>query len=128
MHHWIKRLGIATIIGSLALLAASFAVPMRLDPVIVVNGRIIVLNHEMSAVIKTNPGAGRFVASFALPYQLGLNTGWSFPLWPVPATLAAVVVLVPRSRRKPGHCRCGYNLTGNTSGTCPECGEPVEPA
>jgi hypothetical protein len=24
------------------------------------------------------------------------------------------------------HCRrCGYNLTGNTSGTCPECGSPI---
>jgi predicted amidophosphoribosyltransferase len=24
-----------------------------------------------------------------------------------------------------GHCRkCGYNLTGNISGVCPECGEP----
>lgn len=23
----------------------------------------------------------------------------------------------------PGHCiQCGYNLTGNVSGTCPECG------
>ena len=22
-------------------------------------------------------------------------------------------------------CRCGYNLTGNVSGTCPECGSPV---
>jgi hypothetical protein len=21
--------------------------------------------------------------------------------------------------------RCGYNLTGNKSGTCPECGEPI---
>ena len=27
---------------------------------------------------------------------------------------------------KPGHCRCGYNLMGNTSGVCPECGEPFE--
>jgi hypothetical protein len=26
-------------------------------------------------------------------------------------------------RRRPGHCvQCGYNLTGNTSGRCPECG------
>jgi hypothetical protein len=27
-------------------------------------------------------------------------------------------------RRPPSHCcqECGYNLTGNTSGTCPECG------
>jgi hypothetical protein len=26
----------------------------------------------------------------------------------------------------PGRCRkCGYNLTGNVSGRCPECGTPV---
>jgi hypothetical protein len=26
----------------------------------------------------------------------------------------------------PGHCRrCGYNLHGNRSGRCPECGEPI---
>ena len=23
-------------------------------------------------------------------------------------------------------CRCGYNLTGNLSGTCPECGTAIE--
>ena len=29
-------------------------------------------------------------------------------------------------RRVKGLCEhCGYNLTGNTSGTCPECGTPV---
>jgi hypothetical protein len=30
-------------------------------------------------------------------------------------------------RRYPeGHCQtCGYNLTGNTSGICPECGKPI---
>ena len=27
---------------------------------------------------------------------------------------------------KPGHCKtCGYNLTGNVSGKCSECGAPV---
>jgi hypothetical protein len=30
-----------------------------------------------------------------------------------------------RRRIPPGHCRCGYSLTGNTSGVCPECGEKV---
>jgi uncharacterized membrane-anchored protein len=25
-----------------------------------------------------------------------------------------------------GHCQnCGYNLTGNVSGVCPECGKPI---
>ena len=29
-------------------------------------------------------------------------------------------------RRKKGLClKCGYNLTGNTSGVCPECGERI---
>jgi hypothetical protein len=29
-------------------------------------------------------------------------------------------------RRRPGLCReCGYNLTGNVSGRCPECGTPT---
>jgi predicted amidophosphoribosyltransferase len=32
-----------------------------------------------------------------------------------------------RDRRpKPGHCQhCGYDLTCNTSGVCPECGRPA---
>lgn len=32
-------------------------------------------------------------------------------------------------RRIPPHCcqRCGYNLTGNVSGICPECGSPCYP-
>jgi len=31
-----------------------------------------------------------------------------------------------RRRRVAGLCRqCGYNLTGNTSGVCPECGSPM---
>ena len=32
---------------------------------------------------------------------------------------------------EPGHtryCRCGYDLTGNISGVCPECGETIDQA
>jgi hypothetical protein len=46
------------------------------------------------------------------------------------AVLASVIPgiwLRRRLNRRPpkGHCQaCGYNLTGNTSGACPECGTP----
>ncbi|HEY2584722.1 MAG TPA: hypothetical protein VGI81_03030 [Tepidisphaeraceae bacterium] len=34
--------------------------------------------------------------------------------------------LQAKARRLRGECPlCGYNLTGNVSGTCPECGAPV---
>jgi len=37
--------------------------------------------------------------------------------------VSAVRILNRFRRRKAGQCRsCGYNLTGNLSGTCPECG------
>ncbi len=54
--------------------------------------------------------------------------GARVPLW-VPFLLAAIptVWLWRRDRRPPkGGCQaCGYNLTGNTSGVCPECGGPA---
>jgi hypothetical protein len=43
-------------------------------------------------------------------------------------TAVCTFVLWPqfRWRSKPGHCpTCHYNLTGNTSGICPECGTPI---
>lgn len=54
------------------------------------------------------------------------------PLW----CLASVVVIPMAAlwyeewrrkvRDRPGHCkRCGYNLSGNVSGRCPECGTEI---
>jgi hypothetical protein len=63
------------------------------------------------------------------------NYAWAylmFPLW-VPS-LAFAAMSVPalryftrfRRMHSSGSCStCGYNLTGNTSGVCPECGTPV---
>lgn len=44
--------------------------------------------------------------------------------WLTLATVAVGLLLLRRVRRYPrGHCQaCGYNLTNNTTGTCPECG------
>jgi len=62
------------------------------------------------------------------PYISG---GKPFGILFVPSWIPSVIVAMPtayllyRGRRtaKPGHCReCGYDLTGNLSGRCPECG------
>jgi hypothetical protein len=64
-------------------------------------------------------------------------TGWchwpdwgvTIPLWLLFSAFAApTAYLWWRDRRRipAGHCqRCGYNLTANVSGRCPECGELI---
>ena len=50
------------------------------------------------------------------------------PLWiPFAAVaLPTIVLLILDRRPRPGQCRqCRYNLTGNTSGMCPECGTAI---
>ena len=55
---------------------------------------------------------------------------WVVPLWvPFAIVCLPTAILWHRDRRtvKPGCCqRCGYNLTGNVSGICSECGEPCD--
>ncbi len=51
------------------------------------------------------------------------------PPW-IPLTTFALpiglMMWLDRRRRLPDHCKkCGYNLTGNVSGICPECGKPT---
>lgn len=56
------------------------------------------------------------------------------PFWAIAAATAALPLawttarLRSRARRHPyGLCRnCGYDLTGNVSGICPECGTPAQ--
>lgn len=54
-----------------------------------------------------------------------------FPMasFPTALLLFAIIRVVQRRSQRPGFCaRCGYNLTGLTSGRCPECGTPVRNA
>ncbi len=57
------------------------------------------------------------------------------PLWLMvigfclyPAAIVLRFLIRPRWRRLRHRCiHCSYNLTGNTSGVCPECGTPTVP-
>lgn len=42
--------------------------------------------------------------------------------------VAAAVISVGRIRETDSCSRCGYDLTGNVSGVCPECGTKAAPA
>ena len=48
-------------------------------------------------------------------------------IWLPLLTIGIPTIVLWRLDRRPipGHCPCGYNLTGNVSGTCPECGVEV---
>lgn len=64
------------------------------------------------------------------PGQVNVGVGVAVPFWFLSGLLSVYPVVVflrgpmrRRRRRKRGQClRCGYNLTGNISGVCPECG------
>ena len=74
---------------------------------------------------------GWYVDRTHAPMQIFVLPRWNgrfrflVPLWIVMVLGGAVTGLLFRLHRRrpaPGHCRCGYDLTGNVSGTCPECG------
>ena len=68
-------------------------------------------------------------------YLPGVGRTAPFDAWDIylPCWWLALMIGIPtaylwwRDRRPPrGHCaECGYDLTRNVSGVCPECGEPV---
>ena len=50
-------------------------------------------------------------------------------LWILAALVVSTLILwvADRARYGPGQCRgCGYDLTGNVTGVCPECGAAVQ--
>ncbi len=75
--------------------------------------------------LKWTPIAGTYIGS-----NRTIKTR-SVPLW-VPWVIVAIptalLFWLDRRRIPSGYCKkCGYDLTGNVSGVCPECGEMVPP-
>ncbi len=63
------------------------------------------------------------------PWAGGRARHMEFPLWPLAAGAGLVAAVAwwldPPRRPRPGCCpACGYDLRGNVSGRCPECGTP----
>ncbi len=69
--------------------------------------------------------------TFELPFATGRNTRFRcgpLNVWWMAIGAAFVAIVLRRLSRPhsaPGHCICGYDLTRNVSGRCPECGTPA---
>ena len=75
----------------------------------------------------------RLAGLYIMSLDGGLCRALGIPLW-MPFTLFAAYPVIAfirgplrrYRRRKRGRCiHCGYNLTGNVTGVCSECGEPI---
>ncbi len=107
-------------------------------------GPAIAVTEGLFVVVLDDHWVALVVADVADPYDKWVafrnsrRWGWSLwnkwdagseylnaPLYALFVTVAIPTLAVWRfwpKPVKPGHCRCGYDLRGNTSGTCPECG------
>jgi hypothetical protein len=67
------------------------------------------------------------IVVFIMPFIVLVNLVFWFAIGYAATTL--LIVITCRGREyPPGYCRaCGYNLTGNVSGVCPECGTKIKP-
>lgn len=117
------------------LIAATFGVSARWQiSAGVPNGLCLYLGHGAISAEITGPDDVPSVMR-NLSWDLGLWNWWGagkyfidLPLYAVLAAVAIPTLLVWRFGPKPvkaGHCRCGYDLTGNESGICPECGVTI---
>ena len=83
-------------------------------------------------VVVTFGLAWLFLPSFDTSTGLWAAGFTAFVLVPLGAVLGCVLGVMigarfdrGHRRAKPGHCPCGYDLRGNESGTCSECGVQV---
>ena len=88
--------------------------PLRITFVVAVVGALLVMLTFNLCMI----GVPGFTSRLAVPVILsyfGLVVLGSF-----------AILLWPKNEIPANHClECGYNLEGNTSGVCPECGTKV---
>lgn len=123
----IRRITATLAIAMFGLWCLSFPIPLHYRHVGMRAGLLYVLsaNHQFRPWgVLTLEGALTWQDiedAFGFPGRMRGGMGWVIPFWSAPLWLGlAAAVLHPQPRK--GHCRCGYNLQGNVSGVCPECG------
>jgi len=116
-----------------------FFPPMGSPRLVLVQGRCEVrIMSDPRPSVKNPYSIGGWALGFDRSYW-GLHSSeyWTFKttLLLPPAIFAGAALLLARAplrryrRRRKGLCvKCAYDLTGNTSGTCPECGQDVNDA
>ena len=125
----------------LALLCGPWGIFFHYHRTIVIIGRGFVASHVSPPFMR--PSTPRVEFSYqprGWPAVLSVlvlppdTTRWFYvPLVPLFAVLcsATITLAIVEHRLRPGprECReCGYDLTGNTTGRCPECGRVVATA
>jgi hypothetical protein len=87
---------------------------------------------ELTIVARGRFQAGSFSVlpadqdGYGLTWPRVVGSWYFIPFWlPLVTITIPTAILWYRDRRPPkGHCQnCGYDLTGNVTGVCPECGQ-----
>jgi hypothetical protein len=93
------------------------------------NARVqLMLAQRSASAVQGQP----MQATISPPPPLTAQWQLIFPAWSllmvasIPLAMLFALALAQRRRKQRGLCAvCGYDLRGNTSGVCPECGTPV---
>jgi uncharacterized membrane protein (DUF485 family) len=100
---------------------------------LVIGGTLLVY-HLFPANVRMGPFSDRPIGTIDVFHSIldwwGIAMFFGTPLWVfVWAYLYVRFANRLFAKYRPGYCgQCGYDLKGNTSGTCPECGEAVRTA
>lgn len=77
---------------------------------------------QSTIAIRMHDSSGRSLGFFCLKWSMYIPLAMALPFLSI---LWTCLALLSCRCSTPGHCPCGYDLTGNVSGRCPECGHPL---
>lgn len=95
--------------------------------------RFFALRYVRAVRCRSSPGRVSWhTAELDIPRMHGewviIGSATALGVLLAPQVLSIPGAIVAQRRRKRGQClSCGYNLTGNASGVCPECGRKIKP-